>query len=71
MREFIALCRQMTAGVARSDLIELPFIPEQAPNNPQAWARLWKSCAGRCHVTDTKGFFGLPKNRAMLFKVRE
>ncbi|WP_374246706.1 LysR family transcriptional regulator [Zoogloea sp.] len=27
MREFIALCRQMTAGVARSDLIELPFIP--------------------------------------------
>jgi hypothetical protein len=27
MREFIALCRQMTAGVARSDLIDLPFIP--------------------------------------------
>ncbi|MDD3325537.1 MAG: LysR family transcriptional regulator [Zoogloea sp.] len=27
MREFIALCRQMTAGAARSDLIELPFIP--------------------------------------------
>ena len=27
MREFIALCRQMTAGVARSDLINLPFIP--------------------------------------------
>jgi hypothetical protein len=26
MREFIALCRQMTAG-ARSDLIDLPFIP--------------------------------------------
>jgi len=27
MREFVALCRKMTAGVARSDLIELPFIP--------------------------------------------
>ena len=27
MREFIALCRQMTAGVARSDEIPLPFIP--------------------------------------------
>ena len=27
MREFITLCRQMTAGAARSDLIELPFIP--------------------------------------------
>lgn len=27
MREFIALCRRMTAGAARSDLIELPFIP--------------------------------------------
>ena len=27
MREFIALCRQMTAGVTRSDLIALPFIP--------------------------------------------
>lgn len=27
MREFIALCRQMTAGAARSDLIDLPFIP--------------------------------------------
>lgn len=27
MREFIALCRQMTAGVSRSDLISLPFIP--------------------------------------------
>ena len=27
MREFIALCRQMTAGVARSDLIDLPYIP--------------------------------------------
>lgn len=27
MREFIALCRQMTAGVTRSDLIDLPFIP--------------------------------------------
>lgn len=24
---FITLCRQMTAGAARSDLIELPFIP--------------------------------------------
>lgn len=27
MREFIALCRQMTAGVVRSDLIDLPYIP--------------------------------------------
>ncbi|WP_298624742.1 LysR family transcriptional regulator [uncultured Zoogloea sp.] len=27
MSEFIALCRQMTAGVTRSDLIQLPFIP--------------------------------------------
>ena len=27
MREFIDLCRRMTAGAARSDLIELPFIP--------------------------------------------
>lgn len=27
MREFVALCRKMTAGVARSDLIKLPFIP--------------------------------------------
>lgn len=27
MREFITLCRQMTAGVTRSDLIDLPFIP--------------------------------------------
>lgn len=27
MREFIALCRQMTTGVTRSDLIPLPFIP--------------------------------------------
>jgi DNA-binding transcriptional LysR family regulator len=27
MREFIALCRTMTAGVARSDLIRLPVIP--------------------------------------------
>jgi len=27
MREFIALCRQMTAGVARSDLIDLPYVP--------------------------------------------
>ena len=27
MREFIAQCRRMTAGVARSDLIDLPFIP--------------------------------------------
>ncbi len=27
MREFIALCRNMTAGVRRSDEIELPYIP--------------------------------------------
>lgn len=27
MREFVALCRAMTAGVARSDEIEWPFIP--------------------------------------------
>ncbi len=27
MREFIALCRQMTAGVTRSDLIDLPYVP--------------------------------------------
>jgi DNA-binding transcriptional LysR family regulator len=27
MREFIALCREMTAGVKRSDEIEWPFIP--------------------------------------------
>ena len=27
MREFVALCRGMTAGVKRSDEIELPFIP--------------------------------------------
>ena len=27
MREFIAMCRQMSAGAGRSDLIELPFIP--------------------------------------------
>jgi DNA-binding transcriptional LysR family regulator len=27
MREFIALCRAMTAGVRRSDEIEWPFIP--------------------------------------------
>ena len=27
MREFITLCRQMTAGVTRSDQIDLPFIP--------------------------------------------
>lgn len=27
MREFITLCRQLTAGVTRSDQIDLPFIP--------------------------------------------
>jgi ABC-type phosphate transport system substrate-binding protein len=26
MREFIALCRKMTAGVSRSDLVSLPDI---------------------------------------------
>ncbi|MBD3895378.1 LysR family transcriptional regulator [Halomonas sp. ML-15] len=27
MREFLKLCRQMTAGIARSDEIDLPYIP--------------------------------------------
>jgi hypothetical protein len=27
MREFLRLCRQMTEGIARSDEIELPYIP--------------------------------------------